>query len=548
MAIYDFFLSRNNGATAETHVGHAGRLFYDSEDGLFRLSDGTTPGGKVVANLALASVGVNEPIKPFEGEMWYNPSTKELWAYYNGAFRGTINPATETMLGGIKAGPGLIVASDGTVSLDSTGIPFNFGDFYAFTNPGPSDGACLSSINANQNINIVSNGTGSINAVGEFCIYATNETLEGALSTTPRFRANAEGQVRILVPTPNILSGGLQVVGNISGIQKDPVNQGVMLHITGHDGIEARSYVDSIGGYAGFVGRRSNGTSQNPTGVLENDEVSRYAANAYTSDDGYGPVGIGQLRWYASENITSTNKGGRAEIWVVPVGAADAQKIIKVDGNGITVSANKSVKFTASTLTTPVTGSLEYTGKVFTATPIDEERGLLLAEQKYILNANRTLNNDLLPQSLFGAGFHVTAGTRYRYQILCTITKTGGNSVAIGYGLSVNNGGALGLHTYRVVTTVGETATSPSPVYAMRNSVTTGFDTPVNVTGSLTNGASGSTFDIQGVIECTTSGYVTPQVTFLTAAPTGALVLRIATIRIYPVGPTGANTIIGNWI
>ena len=47
MAIYDFFLSRNGSPsiTADNYVGHVGRLFYDSANGIIKISDGVTPGG-----------------------------------------------------------------------------------------------------------------------------------------------------------------------------------------------------------------------------------------------------------------------------------------------------------------------------------------------------------------------------------------------------------------------------------------------------------------------------------------------------------------------
>ena len=40
MAIYDFFLSRNNGPTVADYVGHAGRLFFDPAERVLRISDG----------------------------------------------------------------------------------------------------------------------------------------------------------------------------------------------------------------------------------------------------------------------------------------------------------------------------------------------------------------------------------------------------------------------------------------------------------------------------------------------------------------------------
>ena len=89
MAIYDFFVSRNGAVSnAATYIGHAGRLFYDSDNGVIKLSDGATPGGVFI---------------PY-------------------------NIATETTIGGIKAGAGANVASDGTLTIDTSGLPLSIGN------------------------------------------------------------------------------------------------------------------------------------------------------------------------------------------------------------------------------------------------------------------------------------------------------------------------------------------------------------------------------------------------------------------------------------
>lgn len=363
MAIYDFFLSRNNGATAETHIGHAGRLFYDSTDGLFRLSDGITPGGKVVANLSLAGIGTQEPINPFEGELWYNPTTKELWAYYNGAFQGTINPATETTLGGIKAGPGLVVASDGTVSLDSSGIPFNFGDFYAFTNTGLSDGACLSSINPDQDINIVSNGSGTINIVGTFHIHTTNSNLEESLTSPPVFSVSANGDIN--ATTLNIknaadlgLIAPLNVTINENGLTKTPtIVTGSVAQFTGRDNRAALLVLDTYGidsstSITGgqFVFRSGRGTNAVTTAVQSGDRLGELVAAGWASN-GYGGLAVGGLRILANENYTPTARGSKLELFVTPNGTLTPTTIATVDSNGITLASGKTITGTVSTAT-----------------------------------------------------------------------------------------------------------------------------------------------------------------------------------------------------
>lgn len=364
MAIYDFFLSRNNAASnPANYIGHKGRLFYNDADGLFRLSDGVTPGGKVVANLALASTGTTAPINPFEGELWYNPTTKELWAYHNGSFRGTINPATTSTLGGIKAGPGVVIANDGSLSLDSTGIPFNFGDFYAFTNPGPSDGACLSSINLNQDVNIVSNGTGSVNVVGVFNVHTTDSDVEGALSAPPVFQVDASGDVR--ATTLNVVNSSdlglmapLNVSINAQGLTKTPtVISGSVAQFTGRDNRSSLIVLDtygvditntSTGGQ--FVFRTGRGTNNTTTAVIAGDRLGEVAAAGWASN-GYGGLAVGGLRILAAENFTPSARGSKLELFVVSTGTTATTTVATVDQTGIVMGAGKTLKGTATTAT-----------------------------------------------------------------------------------------------------------------------------------------------------------------------------------------------------
>ena len=213
------------------------------------------------------------------------------------------------------------------IILNAEDINLAFGDFVA-------DGNNLSTVQPNQDLNLISNGTGSINLVGEFHIHTT----DGGLNSNPIFVVKADGQAKFIIPDPDNLEGAVSIIGNELGIYQSPVNTGVMFHITGQEGIPSRSYNDSLGDYAGFVGRRANGTPSNPTQVLANQEVTRYAANAYT-DQGYQSFGIGQLRWYTNENQTFTARGGRAEFWVTPNGSTTAQLVAKFEPqNGVTAT------------------------------------------------------------------------------------------------------------------------------------------------------------------------------------------------------------------
>lgn len=432
MAIYDFFLSRNNAAsTPANYIGHKGRLFYNDADGLFRLSDGVTPGGKVVANLALASTGTTAPINPFPGELWYNPTTKELFAYNNGAFRGTVNVATTSTLGGIKAGPGVVIASDGALSLDSTGIPFNFGDFYAFTNPGPSDGACLSSINLNQDVNIVSNGTGSVNVVGSFQIHRTDGDLESALTSPPVFAVSSDGDISAtsldIQETNDLgLMAALNVTINEQGLTKTPaVVSGSVAQFTGRDNRNALLVVDTYGidvasATTGgqLVFRTGRGTNNTTTSVLAGDKLGEVVAAGWASN-GYGGLAVGGLRILANENFTPTARGGKLELFVVSTGTTATTTVATVDQTGIVMGAGKTLRGTATTATN-------------------------LAAATGILAGSLSVDPVSIPANTAAVQTFTLNGLTTSHKIVIT------SGTALGYGLSIGAAWASALNTISI--------------------------------------------------------------------------------------------------
>lgn len=393
MSLQQLFTSRK-GYDADTFVGQEGKLFYDEATGYLRLGDGSTPGGKVVMNLAIAAYGTTPPNNPYPGELWYNPTTKELWAYYNGQFRGTINAATTSTLGGIKAGPGVVIASDGSLSLDSTGIPFNFGDFYAFTNLGPSDGACLSSINLNQDVNLVSNGDGSINVIGEFNIFRTDADLETALSAVPVLQVSADGDINAksldIQETSDLgLMAALNVTINEQGLTKTPaVVTGSVAQFTGRDNRTALIVLDTYGTdtTTGLTGgeitfRTGRGTNNTTTSVTSGDRLGMVTAAGWASN-GYGGVGVGGMRIVANENFTSTARGSRVELFAIPNGTVTATTIATVNSNGITLSTG-----------TVLTGNLS--GTTVTASQLIKARNYEGgARNAGTLGANGTLTID----------------------------------------------------------------------------------------------------------------------------------------------------------
>ena len=308
---------------AATYVGTAGRLFYDEDTGVLRRSDGVTPGGLPI---------------PF-----------------------TI--ATDTVVGGIKAGPGVTINSEGQILIDSEGLSFTFGDFSGTVGSytDDTDYALLSSLNADEDVVIASNGTGSVKVVGQFDIYKTNGTVTGSLEDAePFFRVKDDGQVRMLVPAEDPVEGAVEIIGSASGSYIPPGQPGAMLQITGNPELPARIYLDGNAEYASFVARRFNGTVAAPTAVLANQDVLRINATAATSS-GMGGVALGQIRITALENQTTTAQGSKIVFTVTPIGSAATSR---VDVATISVADGMSATKFTGPLTGLVTHSIREAGTV----------------------------------------------------------------------------------------------------------------------------------------------------------------------------------------
>jgi hypothetical protein len=277
MAIYDFFVSRNGAVSnAATYIGHAGRLFYDSDNGVIKLSDGATPGGVFI---------------PY-------------------------NIATETTIGGIKAGAGANVASDGTLTIDTSGLPLSIGNLLI-------EDTTIKTLQSNRDLFVVSNGTGNVSLIGEIHFYKPNGFPP---TEQPYFRAKNDGQIRILVPVEDPIEGGVEIIGSAAGTYIPPGAPGTMLHMTGNPGVAARVYLDGNANYASFVARRFNGNVASPTQVLANQDVFRINATAAT-DAGVGNVALAQIQFRALEDQTTTAQGSSINLIVTPVGSPASSRV-----------------------------------------------------------------------------------------------------------------------------------------------------------------------------------------------------------------------------
>lgn len=287
MAIYDFFLSRNNAVSnAAAYVGHVGRLFYDSNNGVIKISDGVTPGGTFI---------------PY-------------------------NIATASTVGGIKVGPGANVAVDGTLTIDTAGLPLSFGNLSVVD-------TTMSTVNPNADLILASNGTGNVELVGNIQFHTTASPSSEAF-----FTASSDGQITILVPATDPFAGAVKIVGSTTGNVSPPLNSGVMLQLTGNNNDASRFYNDAIGGFAAFVGRRINGNLSFPTAVQAGEEIIRISSTGHDGNSVPG-TGTGRIVYQAKETYTTTARGTNVSIWSTAIGSTVLTKTATFDvESGVTLT------------------------------------------------------------------------------------------------------------------------------------------------------------------------------------------------------------------
>ena len=340
MTIQNFFTSRDNNANSASYVGQTDRLWWDPTTNAIYRSDGNTAGGIPInlgSGLTTSFNVINANSGNINGEL---------------IVAGNISPATVTRIGGIKAGPGANVSNDGTLTINTAGLAFSFGDFTANAN-------LLTLVNINQDMVLETKGNAEVQLVGNIGFYSPNGFPPNVANRY--FTATTGGQIQILVTAADG-AGAVEIVGSTTGNVIEPGISGTLLHITGQLDVPCRLYYDGNSDYVSMVARRWNGNVAVPTQVLVNEDVLRINSTAAT-DAGVGNVAMAQIRTTALENQTTTAQGSSITFTVTPVGSSAASR---VDVANITVANGvTATKFTTSgNVTAGNITATNYTGKV----------------------------------------------------------------------------------------------------------------------------------------------------------------------------------------
>lgn len=344
--IQNFFTSRDNNANAATYVGQQDRLWWNPDTNALYVNIANTPGGTPVTIASGSNLTLN------------NFTANSGTINNNLVVTGNISPAGTNKIGGIFPGPGVVIGTNGQLTIDSANLPVSFGNFYASNN-------VLSIVNVDEDMILATDGSAEIQLIGNVGFYKPDGLPP---NTANRYASFSDTGIVKIIVTSTGTEGALNIVGSTTGEEISPGITGAMLHITGQLDTPCRTYIDGNSDYVSLVARRWNGNVSVPTQVLANEDVLRINSTAAT-DAGMGNVAMAQMRMTALETQTTTAQGSSITFTVTPVGSSASSRVDVANvtvANGVTAT-----KFTTAgtvSATANITGGNVLTGGIVSAT------------------------------------------------------------------------------------------------------------------------------------------------------------------------------------
>ena len=359
---------------------------------------------------------------------------------------GNISPAANNKVGGIKPGPGVDISLDGELTIDTANLPLSFGNFTANNN-------ILSIVNVDEDMILSTDGNAEIQLVGNIGFYKPDgyppnianryfyATTDGSVHSK-YFDIQSFGDTGIAAP----FNVTIDTTGNF---RPPAVLNGAIAQFTGNTNTRSFIVQDTYGvdgtfGTGGqYVFRTGRGNVDTPAAIQNNDRLGEVTATGWASN-GYGGQGSGFYRIVANENFTSTARGGRLELWVVPNGTITETKIATIDGNGLAVTGIANISGNANVGNLGTAGLITATGNVsggnLTTVGIVSATGNVVAGNVYAnsgtvgtttasISGNATVGNLLSNGAITSNS--ATAGVGYRTGAGGTVTQLTDKTTAV---------------------------------------------------------------------------------------------------------------------
>lgn len=265
---------------------------------------------------------------------------------------------------------GTLKISDGVtpggkyIIINAQDLNLTFGDFVASENN-------LSVINDNEDLNLITNGSGVINLVGKLHIHTTLQGING----DKVFEVDDTGHVIIRMPTIPLGDQGMLINGAVSDTYLEPQTPGTTLHVVGNNNVGNRILNDSFGmegavnASPAWINRysRLDAFGDHST-VQTGDILCRFSSvgwgtTNFTVDTTSGAVRApNTLEFVATENFTDTQGGSKFNVYVCPNGSTVKTLSASFDNTGVSaIQFNGNVLGTTGTLTNLiVNGNIRY--------------------------------------------------------------------------------------------------------------------------------------------------------------------------------------------
>jgi hypothetical protein len=193
----------------------------------------------------------------------------------------------------------------------------------------------VTGIAVNNNNNYLTLGAGAAGIQIQDPSYNTNFQITSASQFTMYTPTAVAGQY-----------GAFNILGSSSRITQPVTSNGVMMHVTGNDGVNNRIVFDSYGAgaFTQLIGRAARGTALTPTNSLSGDTILRITANGYNQLSGFvipngslfAPTTIEAI---ATESFSGSSVGTEWRIYNATKGDTSATKTLDlvINEKGITV-------------------------------------------------------------------------------------------------------------------------------------------------------------------------------------------------------------------
>jgi hypothetical protein len=243
---------------------------------------------------------------------------------YDGNFQAIINSTGTTTF------DGNIVPSASTYALGTEALPWK--DIYV----------SAGSINIADN-NMALDGVSIKNTDGYLVLSRGGLKVTDNTDQYEVFQLNPDGTLVLKSNVTQTTTGAaLEIIGSLNGTSIDPLNTGVLLHLTGLRDSPARIYNDSYGTgvYSAYIGRHARGTSENPQGLIAGDIISRIGGNSFLSSGVFAPISNVRMDFVVKENQTATARGNEIQFWTTSNGSITPTRSFTLENTGLTFPDN----------------------------------------------------------------------------------------------------------------------------------------------------------------------------------------------------------------